>query len=548
MNIVVLIIIMEELALHLRGGGVKKFWKEHLGDFREEDRILISSLLDKGVIRIAIDVSAWMHNLDGVTDVKYARTSNPRYVHPTVINTYAARHRALKALGIKPIYVFDGISPNIKKRTNRVRKGKSDAAREQYQDVIKEIDSSMSTEVTEEQRTKLFKAREDMARPIIEEYTALSKWMEEKEIDYVQAPFEADAQIAKLIEKKVADAALTEDGDFVVFGVPHILSRTKVETGSPETSTCQYFNIEDLRNEKYNSPIVGRRLEYLAEISCLAGNDYIDNIPYVGPTKIFGTAKRKKDQTALIDSFIDDTVTNNIKTEREWLEEYCTANRRKRKKDDGDAADDDDDDESLPENWSVDRFINVRNAIKHYPIFVKNEQTGEVTLEPLNPLPTGVEWGSYIGFDKDPSEYFSSNDYKQYYSMRIISSADKPRHEKLGPVFTENDNPLVAAGTPLPLFAKLDDPLDFQPISVLRAYLLARGIALPQNVPDEKIRELAQTAHEVKRRVVDPSMLPDASSWVSFEPLDPIEMGDKYDEWVSTMNYILLCFTSDYHF
>mmetsp|Transcript_40001 Transcript_40001/g.84022 ORF Transcript_40001/g.84022 Transcript_40001/m.84022 type:complete len:171 (+) Transcript_40001:208-720(+) len=109
--------------------GVKSFWKKSLGEFRQEDRKLISSLSHN---RIAIDTSAWMHTQDGIWEVQYARTLHPKYPHPIIIRTFAARIRTLGALHIHPIFVFDGASPTTKKKINRERQEKSALAADQY--------------------------------------------------------------------------------------------------------------------------------------------------------------------------------------------------------------------------------------------------------------------------------------------------------------------------------------------------------------------------------------------------------------------------------
>ena len=509
--------------------GVNSLWMKSLGNFRKEDRKLISSLSDK---RVVIDTSAWMHTQDGIWEVQYARTSHPKYPHPIITNTFAARIRALKALRIHPIFVFDGMSPNMKKNTNRDRQQKSALATEQY--TAKIAKNKAGTGVVEEDvRKELLKLRRDISRPILEDYASLSKWMEDNNIDFVQAPFEADAQIKEIIKDGEATAAITEDGDLVVFRVTHILSQTKIDTLAPDKSTCQYFELDELKSGAYGSPIeVGRRAEFLSEISCLSGNDYIDNLPNVGPAVIFGNHKTRKNQTALIDSYIEEVAGKQTRTELEWLEDYSSTHGKKKK---SDAT------VSLPEDWSVDRFVQVRNLIKHYPVFSKCKETGEIDLKPLNPLPNHVssnEWGAYIGFDKHPSEYFTDHEYKQYYHMSTMASTDQPRANLLGPRYSRNDNPTVDSNKLLPLFAKIDfekDPINVQPTSVLRAYLLARGVTMPYDTSPDKLREIAHSTHGVKRPVLDPSLVPEPAKWVGFEPLDDAEIGDKYDDWVSLL-------------
>ena len=128
--------------------------------------------------------------------------------------------------------------------------------------------------------------------------------------------------------------------------------------------------------------------------------------------------------------------------------------------------------------------------------------------------------------------------------MTIVSSNNRPRDELLGPVYTANENPKVL-GSILPLFAKLDfdsEPISVQPMSVLRSHLLARGLTIPSYVTDEIVRDTVRNAHGVKKRVLDPDLVPEPDSWSGFEPLLTVERGDEYDDWVSTIYYS--CFVS----
>ena len=515
-----------------------QFWIKSLGKFRELPRQLINKL---DVRRVAIDMSGWVHKFDQIYAVRYARTSNPQYPHPMIISSVREKYEALKALNIIPVFVFDGRPPSLKKRTNVERSKDSNAARKEYDAKLKAIRERVEA-VTEDEREDLLKLRRESARPIPHEYASLSQWMESNGIDYVQAPFEADAQIKQLILEGTVDAAITEDGDLVVFGVPSILSMTKIDTLDPEKSDCDFFNIDDLKSGNYDSPIAeGNRSDYLAEISCLLGNDYIDNIPGIGPTAVYGTHKNKKqNKGALIDLYIDEVVKNKTKSEVQWLKEYEATNRKK-----SSAEDTENDGEHGSGNWTPEYFIKVRNAILHYPVFAKDEDTGLITLQPLRPLPdvSLEDWGSYIGFDKHPAEYFPSDRYSEYYNMSVVGSRDQSRAELLGPRYTPDDNAQVSTDRILPLFARLNiekDPIDVQPIDVLRAHLHARGTLTPSNIRADKIRELVHKAHDAKKQVVDPELVPEGESWVAFEPLEEEVIGDEYDNWVSKVSCCLL--------
>ena len=216
--------------------GVKELWRKALGDFRDKDLVLLESLSDK---RVVVDTSAWVHKLDGIYEVAYARTSTPIYPHCTLKYSFAAKNRALTKLGMKPIFVFDGKSPNMKKRENARRHNNSMIAREQYQQCVDKIKNKLrdGDTVSGNDCRDMFQFRRKMALPTPEDYSSLCMWMEENGLEYVQAPFEADAQMKQIIEEGRATAAITEDGDLIVYEVPHIFSKTVLNIKDPSKST-----------------------------------------------------------------------------------------------------------------------------------------------------------------------------------------------------------------------------------------------------------------------------------------------------------------------
>ena len=108
---------------------MKELWKKALGDFKEKDLVLLELFLDE---RVVVDKSAWVHKLDDIYEVAYAHTSTPIYPHCALKHSFAAKNRALTKLGMKPMFVFDGKLPNMKKRDNAQRHNNSITACEQY--------------------------------------------------------------------------------------------------------------------------------------------------------------------------------------------------------------------------------------------------------------------------------------------------------------------------------------------------------------------------------------------------------------------------------
>ena len=481
----------------------------------------MSSLAGKTV---AIDVSAWVHQVDQIHDAAYARTSVPPYPSLAVKMSFKAKHRALKELRITPIYVFDGKPPsNMKKNENERRGSKAATAKVQYNDLLENLkrrpqSGSGELVVSEQERELLWEYRREMSRPTVQDYACLCEWMNEVGAEYVQAPFEADAQMKQLINEKRAYGAITEDGDLIVYEMPHVLSKTKIDTTKPESSKCQHFSLYKLQTGAYASRITGRRLRYLPEISCLMGNDYIERWRLNGPTRVLG----KDGKGGLIDWLIDHLEGGGEM--KDWLLEFEELYRHNRP------------DTYAPGDWS-DRFVHSCNLIRYYPVF-KKDSSGNVSLEPLNPLPDGHprgEWHKLINFEKRLDEYFSVS-LNEYYSMSIVGSTDQRRHMHLGPHYSDAENADVDSAELLPIFGRLNfnvTPVDLQPTTLLKYFLLHRGIATTEKESAEEIRRLARRAVEEVRLVLPPSLTLEPVAWVAFEALDEDEMGDKYDNWVS---------------
>ena len=262
-------------------------------------------------------------------------------------------------------------------------------------------------------------------------------------------------------------------------------------------------------------------MDYLEEIACLLGNDYIARLHGNGPVTVL---KGIHGQPALIDSLVQHVEEG--KALKVWLREHERANGKSK----------------LPPGAWTDRFVVTCNLLRHYPVFVK-KQDGTIALIPLNPLPSNIsfdDWGAFIGFEKHPQEHFASSDYKKHYTMDIVSSTGLARTEHLGPRYSDAKNPRVKATELLPIFARLSlgatvesAPISAEPVSCLKHWLLHRGIAACESDTDETMRQFVRRALRESRLVLPPSMTLEPVAWVGFEPLDPDEVGDKCDDWVS---------------
>ena len=97
--------------------------------------------------------------------------------------------------------------------------------------------------------------------------------LRERQIRYIIAPYEADAQMVHLVNIGLADFAITEDADLILFGCRRILfkfDRTKKH---------------GVLYKKERLPAKFKDLTYLRRLCIISGCDYLPNLPGIGIKK-----------------------------------------------------------------------------------------------------------------------------------------------------------------------------------------------------------------------------------------------------------------------
>lgn len=118
-------------------------------------------------------------------------------------------------------------------------------------------------------------------------------------IPFVVAPYEADAQLAKLAHSGEVDLVISEDSDMLAYGCPRVLFKIDFKTGKGD-------EIQLMRDLAANEPLSFRHWNHdmFVYMCILAGCDYFDGVPGVGiqtahklirihrkPNKIFNALK-----------------------------------------------------------------------------------------------------------------------------------------------------------------------------------------------------------------------------------------------------------------
>lgn len=158
--------------------------------------------------------------------------------------------------------------------------------------------NKMKYKVTEEERQKrrdqaklsnsYIEAVEIVPQQMYNFQHYLSSVRLDREIKYIVAPFEADAQLAYLYKQKLIDCVLTNDSDLIIYGVEHIMFLR------PKENTYYEYQPSDELTYVNNMEKM-----YLPMIAFLIGCDYFKGIKGVGWKRAFElvkeTIKKTKD-------------------------------------------------------------------------------------------------------------------------------------------------------------------------------------------------------------------------------------------------------------
>ena len=180
----------------------------------------------------------------------------------------------LVEMGIKPIYVFDGIPPTLKEVEIKRRMRVKEEAAVRYERALKE--------------GKIGEARVyAQATSHLKDYMAedSKKLLDLMGIPWIQAPSEGEAQAAHLARRGDADYCASQDYDSLLFGAPKLLRNVTISGRRKLPSKNVYVEIvpEVIELEQVLKEC-GITYEQLIDVGILIGTDFNpDGIKGLGP-------------------------------------------------------------------------------------------------------------------------------------------------------------------------------------------------------------------------------------------------------------------------
>lgn len=234
----------------------------------------------------AIDTNGWLHKACFFCGDKIYLNEKTDRPHRFVIDFCKLLR---DTYNITPLLVFDGQSLLAKAPTKLSRDKRKHAVREEIR--------VLQAKGQDKEARKLMRTCVDVTFKICKEVIDLCR---EEAIDVIVAPFEADAQLTYLVKAGIADYAISEDSDLLVFGCPKVLFK---------------LNKEEAAGQMVDLTKVGKCFKKfnhmkLKLFGIMSGCDYLPNVPGIGITRT-----RK-----YFESFGDNQVDEDlIKTDHDYL-------------------------------------------------------------------------------------------------------------------------------------------------------------------------------------------------------------------------------------
>jgi len=180
----------------------------------------------------------------------------------------------LIAVGIKPIYVFDGVPPALKEVEIKRRMRVKEEATIKYEKALAE--GKIEKARTYAQATSRLKDY------MTEDSKRLLKLMG---VPWIQAPSEGEAEAAYLVKQGDANYCASQDYDSLLFGAPHLLRNVTISGRRKLPRKKVYIEVQP-ETVELNMALKELNITYeqLIDVGILVGTDFNpDGVKGVGP-------------------------------------------------------------------------------------------------------------------------------------------------------------------------------------------------------------------------------------------------------------------------
>jgi flap endonuclease-1 len=194
------------------------------------------------------------------------------------------RSGALLELGIRPVYVFDGKPPELKKKTIEERRAAKEQAEKEWKEALEAGDMRLALP----KATRTSRLDADMIEESLSLLDALG-------IPWIRAPSEGEAQMGHMVREGRIWAGASQDFDAILFGTPNLVrnltlaGKRRLPSGKTVDVYPELVTLQEVLSE------LGVSREQLVDMAILIGTDFNDGVRGIGPKKALALIKRLGD-------------------------------------------------------------------------------------------------------------------------------------------------------------------------------------------------------------------------------------------------------------
>ncbi|WJX67776.1 hypothetical protein P8452_52214 [Trifolium repens] len=219
--------------------------------------------------RVGIDAYSWLHKGAYSCSMELCLDSDSerklRY-----IEYFMHRVNLLRYYKVTPVVVFDGGNVPCKAATEKERNKKRHVYRELAMNKLKEGNVNAASELFQ----RAVNITPVMAHKLIQT-------LKSENIEFVVAPYEADAQLAYLstleTEKGGIAAVITEDSDLIAYGCPAVIFKMDREGNGERIELEKVFSAVSCKPSFRNFD-----MKLFTGMCVLAGCDFLPSVPGIG--------------------------------------------------------------------------------------------------------------------------------------------------------------------------------------------------------------------------------------------------------------------------
>jgi len=199
------------------------------------------------------------------------------------LNGLFYRTTKMMQCSIKPAFVFDGKSPELKHREHERRQGLKKEAQKKF-DEAKEKEDTEAMRKYAQRAMSLSREMVDQAKELI---LALG-------LPVIQAPSEGEAQAAYIVKKNDAFAVVSQDYDSLLSGADRLIQNLTVSERKKMPGKLSYATIKpELIELDYNLNNLGIDNDQLIAVAMLVGTDYnYGGVKGIGPKNAIKLVKQ----------------------------------------------------------------------------------------------------------------------------------------------------------------------------------------------------------------------------------------------------------------